>query len=292
MAKAIPFSIKIFLTDGTPDGLRVVEKTNWTGVAYCFARTGFAAVRASDDLSRPGVYVLEGPAESEGYRQRVYIGEADDLSVRIRKHAVEREFWRQAVAFTSKDDDLNKAHVRYLESELLRLARASGRAELDNSVASQQPRLSASERAYADAFLSNMLLIYPIVGVEAFEPLDAQVAASSPRLYLKGENTSAEARETAEGLLVFEGAIGRASVAPSLRDGRQRQRERLISEGVLVPQDGCLRLTRDYLFTAPSAAATILLGRSANGRVLWKDESGRTLAEIQDGALADPGVTA
>jgi hypothetical protein len=273
VADAVPFSIKIFLADGTPDGLRVVEKTNWTGVAYCFARTGFAAVRAGDDLARPGVYVLTGPPESEGYRQRIYIGEADDLGARIRKHAIEREFWRQAVAFTSKDDDLNKAHVRYLEAELLRLARASGRAELDNSV----------------AFLADMLLIYPIVGVEAFEALDAQVAPSSPRLYLKGESTSAEGRETAEGLLVFAGATARATVAPSLRDGRQRQRDRLIAEGVFEPHDDVLRLTRDYLFTAPSAAATILLGRSANGRVLWKDDTGRTLAEIQDAALSDPG---
>jgi hypothetical protein len=289
VADAVPFSIKIFLADGTPDGLRVVEKTNWTGVAYCFARTGFAAVRAGDDLARPGVYVLTGPPESEGYRQRIYIGEADDLGARIRKHAIEREFWRQAVAFTSKDDDLNKAHVRYLEAELLRLARASGRAELDNSVAPQQPRLSAPERAYADAFLADMLLIYPIVGVEAFEALDAQVAPSSPRLYLKGESTSAEGRETAEGLLVFAGATARATVAPSLRDGRQRQRDRLIAEGVFEPHDDVLRLTRDYLFTAPSAAATILLGRSANGRVLWKDDTGRTLAEIQDAALSDPG---
>ena len=289
MSGAVPFSIKIFLADGTSDGLRVVEKTNWTGVAYCFARTGFAALRGREELARPGVYVLIGPAESEGYRQRVYIGEADNLGLRIRKHAVEKEFWTQAVAFTSKDDDLNKAHVRHLEARLLERAGVAGRAELENSVASQAPRLSAAEQAYADAFLSDMLLIYPIVGVEAFEALDSPTGPASSRLSIRADGTKAEGRETAEGFLVFAGATGRQTVTPSMHGGYLRQRERLIADGVISAADGGLRLERNHLLASPSAAATVLMGRRANGRKMWKDASGRTLAEIQDAALGEPG---
>jgi hypothetical protein len=124
---AVPFSIKIFLADGTPDGLRLVEKTNWTGMALCFARTGYVDVRSRDELARPGVYVLTGPSESERYRQRAYIGEADELHARLRQHVREKEFWTHAVAFTSKDDDLNKAHVRYLEAKLIEKAKAADR---------------------------------------------------------------------------------------------------------------------------------------------------------------------
>lgn len=187
----------------------------------------------------------------------------------------------------SKDEDLNKAHVRYLESRLLQLANDSGRAELDNSATSNPARLSPAEAAYAEAFLADMLLIYPIVGVEAFEPLDAPAAPSSMRLRLRGEDTQAEGKETPDGFLVFGGAIVRGRTTSSLRDGRLRQRERLISEGVLVPDGPRFRLVRDHLFSAPSAAAPVLLGRSANGRKEWKDEAGRTLADLQDAALEE-----
>lgn len=291
MAGVVPFSIKIFLADGTPDGLRVVEKTNWTGQALCFARTQFATVRQREGLSRPGVYVLTGPSESERFRQRVYIGEADELIARIRQHVREKEFWTQIIAFSSKDDDLNKAHVRYLEARLIERARRVGRAELDNTGGAQIPRLSEPETAFADAFLADMLLIYPLVGVEAFEELDAPAAVASPRLRLVGEGTQAEGRETADGFLVFAGAQARGRVTPSLRGARVKQRERLVLDGVLVPDGEAYRLAADHLFTAPSAAATILLGRSANGRVLWKDSAGRTLADIQDAQLDEADIT-
>lgn len=294
MTEAVPFSIKIFLADGAPDGLRVVEKTNWTGVALCFSRTGYPSARDRDELSRPGVYVLTGRSETERYRQRVYIGEADELNARLRKHAVEKEFWSQAVAFTSKDEDLNKAHVRYLEARLLDLARASDRSEIENSAGALTPRLSPADAAYADAFLSDMLLIYPLLGVEAFEPLDSPgrgATAAAPRLYLRGKDTRAEARETPAGFLVFEGATGRLVGVPSQHDFYLRQRDDLIADGVLVVEGGGLRLSRDHLFSAPSAAAAILLGRTSNGRREWKDEFGRTLAEIQDAALGDTGDT-
>lgn len=291
MAEATPFSIKIFLADGTPEGLRVVEKTNWTGVALCFSRTGYPSARTRDELSRPGVYVLTGRSETERHRQRVYIGEADELNARLRKHVLEKEFWSQAVAFTSKDEDLNKAHVRYLEARLLDLARASDRSEIENAAGALTPRLSQAECAYADAFLANMLLIYPLLGVEAFEPLDTSeraTTAKTPRLQLHGKDTQAEARETADGFLVFAGATGRLVGVPSQHDFYLRQRNDLIADGVLAVEGDHLKLTRDHLFSAPSAAAAILLGRTSNGRKEWKDEYGRTLAMIQDAALADP----
>lgn len=286
---AAPFSIKIFLAEGTPDGLRVVEKTNWTGMALCFSRTGYAVLRSREELTRPGVYVLIGPSDSERFRQRIYVGEADELHARLRQHAREKEFWTQAVAFTSKDEDLNKAHVRYLESKLLRLAQSAERSEVENTATPQPARLSAAEAAYADAFLADMLLIYPLVGVEAFEPLEARASSAVPRLYLQGKDTKAEGRETADGFLVFAGAVARLTGVPSQHSFYRDQRERLVADGVLVAEDGVLRLQRDHLFTAPSAAAAILLGRTSNGRQEWKDKNGRPLAEIQEAALGESG---
>jgi Domain of unknown function (DUF4357) len=284
----LPFSIKIFLADGTPDGLRVVKKTNWTGKALCFSRTGYADLRGSDELARPGVYVLTGPSESERYRQCAYIGEADDLHSRLRQHVREKEFWTQVVAFTSEDDDLNKAHVRYLEAKLIQKAKAADRSQLDNTGGAQVPHLSAPEAAYAEAFLTDMLLIYPLLGVEAFEPLDSPPTTAAPRLYLKAEDTVAEGRETPEGFLVFAGALGRVKTTPSFQLGFHRQRKLLADDGVLVIDGDHLRLTHDYVFNAPSTAASVLIGHGVNGRQYWKDISGRTLTEIQDTALVEP----
>ncbi len=279
-----PFSIKIFLTDGTVDGLRIVEKTNWTGVALCFPRLALPAVKNHDYFSRAGVYILHGRAESEEFRQRIYIGEADELRARLTTHARgEKEFWTQCVAFTSKDEDLNKAHVRYLEARLLEIAGAVGRVELDNGKPQNTPRLSEADKAFAEAFLSDMLLIYPIVGIEAFERPDENPVVDSPKLILRGEGTNAEGREVSEGFLVYKGATGRLSTTPSFKDPR-RLRDLLIAEGVLVSNGTAYRLARDYVFGASSTAACVLLGRSANGRVEWKDETGRTLAQIQDAA--------
>ena len=284
-----PFSIKIFLANGSPDGLRIVEKTNWTGVALCFPRITFPDVKARDLFDRPGVYVLAGRAESEEYRQRVYIGEADELRARLTQHARgDKEFWTQCVAFTSKDEDLNKAHVRYLEAELLRLAAKAGRAELDNGNSQSTPKLSEAERAFADAFLTDMLLIYPLVGIEAFERPDESVAATSPTLMLRTKEVTAKGREVADGLLVYKGATARRETTPSLAAGPRKLRERLVADGVLIEDTVGYVLSRDYVFSAPSAAAQVLLGRSANGRLDWKDDHGRSLNDIQDAALARP----
>ena len=53
----------------------------------------------------------------------------------------------------------------YLESRLLGLAAEARRAELDNSSASTLPSLSEADRADMEAFLGDMLLIYPVLGL-------------------------------------------------------------------------------------------------------------------------------
>jgi len=77
------------------------------------------------------VYLLTGPTET-GDGTRIYVGEADDLRSRIDQHITGKDFWTLLIAFVSKDDNLNKAHVRYLEARLCQLAKEAGRAVLDN----------------------------------------------------------------------------------------------------------------------------------------------------------------
>lgn len=138
-----------------------------------------------------------------------------------------------------------------------------------------------------DAFLETMLLVIPLLGLSAFEA----PAAPSPNrtgLRLAGAGgVQAIGEDRPEGFVVQAGAIGRLAHVPSTPEYIVALRQHLRESGVLVPSNGALKLTRAWVFDSPSSAAGVLLGRSANGRVEWKDLSGRTLKSIQDAALAE-----
>ncbi len=280
----VPFgtSIRIYLADGTADGVWVVEKSNWTGKALMAPRSRYVDLKARRDLDGPGVYVLVGPTESGVPPNRVYIGETDDLRKRLDSHQRAKEFWTRAVVFTSKDDNLNKAHIRYIEARLIQLAADAQRAELENGNGGGLPSLSEPDTAEAEAFLVEMLLIYPVLGVSAFSPADERTPTTRPALVLNGPDASASGNEVSDGFAVFAGGLARRETVPSTPRYVIDIRNELIAQGVLVECDQrSYALARDYVFTSPSQAAGVLLGRSANGRTEWKTESGLTLAALQ-----------
>jgi hypothetical protein len=247
-------------------------------------RSSYPKARAREELSRPGVYVLVGPSEETAGRTRIYVGEADVLSKRLDQHLKDKGFWSRAIVFTSKDQNLNKAHVRYLESRLVRLANEAGRAEVGNSTVPASPSLSESEAAEMDAFMEEMLSIYPVLDLRAFDRIEK--APSALRLVAKGPNAKAEGEATPEGFVVYAGSTARAKEVPSATTFVTSLRAQLIAEGVLTGDGPSLRFTRDYLFSSPSAAAVAVLARNANGRTEWKDAQGRTLHEIEAASVA------
>lgn len=226
-------SIRVVLADGTPEGLRVVEKSNWTGRALMTSRAQYPEVRKREEFERPGVYLLRGPAGGEGFNSRIYIGEADVARSRIDSHVRGKDFWTSLILFTSKDENLNKAHVKYLESRLLAIAQKAKRAEIDNGNAPQPPALSEADIADAESFLEDMLVIYPVLGVTAFDTLEEQIEGV-PRLQLSGKDSRGEGGDTAEGFVVYKGATVRASVVKAIPAFVVSLREKLKEEGVLV----------------------------------------------------------
>src|SRR5689334_13850313 len=120
------FSVHVFLPDGDPDGIKVVEKTNWSGCGLVIPRPLYSEGRSRHDLERAGVYVLVGATEASPLPQ-LYVGEGDPVRPRLDQHAKSKDFWTTAVAFTSKDQSLNKAHVQHLEARLVELATLSKR---------------------------------------------------------------------------------------------------------------------------------------------------------------------
>ena len=158
-----PYSIKIFLPNGDPDGLRTIEKSNWSGCGIVVPRSLFGEARQRKELARTGVYVLVGPPEGSGL-PRIYVGEGDPIRPRLEKHASEKDFWTSCIAFTSKDENLNKAHVQQLEARLIALAAQAKRCTLDNGNVPQLPSLSESDAADAEGFRAEMLLCFPLLG--------------------------------------------------------------------------------------------------------------------------------
>ena len=284
MSKSAGFSVRIFIPTGEPEELRIVEKSNWTGRGLVFPRAHFGDVRRRPELSRTGAYVLWGPDESSQL-PRVYVGEGDAVLPRLEQHLRQKDFWTHAAVFTSKDENLNKAHVQYLEARLVALASEAKRAILDNGNVPQLPVLSEADAADAEGFLSNMLLCLPVMGVNFFEKASAGPSRSHD-LILRAKGIEARGVDGAAGFIVRAGSQAVKDEVPSIQSYLSELRRSLLEQGVLVPDGACYRLTQDYTFNSPSTAAGVLLGRKANGRTEWKDANGRTLKEIQEAAAS------
>jgi hypothetical protein len=273
------FSLRIFLVDGTPDGLRIIEKSNWIGRAVICARSQFREAKSRPEFNKTGIYVLRGPSE-EGDLPTVYIGEGDPALTRLERHFATKDFWTSLILFTSKDENLNKAHVQYLEARLTALALDAKRCALDNGNVPQLPSLSEPDTAEMEGFLEEMLLIYPVLGLNVFER--PQVRQNLERkLFLRARGITAEGYEDAEGFVVLAGSQVAKDPVPSAHRYLVTLRQSLMDRGIVVPDGEALKLGQDYTFDSPSTAAGVLLGRSSNGRVEWKDAEGLTLKQIQ-----------
>lgn len=274
------FSVRIFIPSGEPEGLRIVEKSNWIGQGLIFPRSQFTEARQRSEMKRTGIYLLWGPGES-GQLPRVYVGEGDGVLSRIEQHVRNKDFWTHAAIFTSKDPNLNKAHVQHLEVRLMTLANEAKRCELDNGNMPQLPALSEPDIADADAFLANVLLCLPIVGVNFFEKAKV-TSVDGHDYYLKAKGIAARGVDSPEGFVVRVDSTAVKTEVPSIHTFLSELRRMLLNKSVLVDAGNALRFVQDYTFNSPSTAAGVLLGRSANGRTEWKDKDGCSLKEIQN----------
>ena len=162
------FSVRIYLQDGHVDGVKVVARSKWSGRALVIPRNSLPEEIDRDELNAPGVYVLIGPADQQG-RETIHIGASDPISADLTRHAADKSFWSWTIVCSSKHDSLTQAHIEYINALLIKLAKETGKATLDNQETLEFPPLSDSEADYAETFLGHMLSIYPVLGLRAFE---------------------------------------------------------------------------------------------------------------------------
>jgi hypothetical protein len=169
---------------------------------------------------------------------------------------------------------------------LVRLASEAKRCNLENGTIPALPSLSEPDIAEMGEFLEQMLLIYPPIGISVFQkPMTA--TPQTQLLYLKAKGLKAVGYEAPDGFVLRAGSQTPKTCVPSTPEIVRRWREHLTKQGLFVQENDHLKLTEDYNFSSPSLAAAVMLARSANGRIEWKDVSGRTLKEIQTAAATE-----
>jgi hypothetical protein len=284
---ARPFSIRIFCPNGDPVGLRKISKSNWTGCGLVCPRSILPSVKSRKEFSQPGVYVLVGPPE-DGELPKIYVGEGDPVGRRLEQHYAEKEFWTWAIFFVSTDSSLNKAHVQHLEARLLDMSKQANRAKLDNANSPQMPALSEEETADTESFLSDILSIFPLVGLNVFEKTIVGKCSSRHEFKIDAKGIISRGYETPDGFIVLKGSTAVCNEVPSIHRYLSDLRKDLQSQGVMTSRGDHLEFTQDYLFNSPSTAAGVVQGRSANGRIDWKDYLGKTLKDFQEEKMGTP----
>lgn len=285
-------SIRVYLADGIATGIKHAEIVNWTGQAISCPRKRVNELKEWPESKSPGVYFLLGE-DPERNIPMVYIGESENVYDRLTSHTAKKEFWREVVFFTNKDENLTKAHIRYLESRLVQHANKVGRSQIENGNAPQLPTIPRSDRDAMEEFMDNIQVLMGVLGHRFLEPiysLNIQSIVNSKALdqtadiplNLNYRKLTAQALLTDEGVVVLKGSEALDQIKETLTPGYKKIKQDLIDSGGLTKSGDKLILQVDYLFNSPSAAAGILIGQASNGRVLWKDASGRTIAQIEE----------
>lgn len=283
-------SIELFLVNGSADSLITAELSNWNGKAIKIPRIEVASCNR-DDITQAGVYFLF--CKEDDGSDSVYIGEAENVKERLVQHLrdyqseKEKYYWTTAAIFIGRD--LNKALIRYLENRFVEIARACKRYTVLTKNTYKNTVMKESQIAVMEEFVDNVKTLISALGYKVLEPLNKPVITVSDvgehsdteDLSLHLERTikglgkvEADGVRTSEGFVVLQGsriAVEDDDTIPVVL--KQQRRKVSVIDGVLQ---------EDVLFSSPSYAAMFVIGKSTNGLISWKDETGRSLKDIEN----------
>ncbi|MFD2516426.1 GIY-YIG nuclease family protein [Salinimicrobium flavum] len=278
-------TIKIFLVDGEPNGRMTCELSNWTGKALKIPRKKIKESSDRPELENTGIYILFGKSDKSENKELAYIGEAEGIYRRLNEHLSKKDFWNEALIFVSKDENLNKAHIKYLESRLHEIAVKVNRYDLENGNVPPRSTISESDKAEMEEYLENIKLLVNALGYKIFEELrkhqtfEEEVRNTFYINAARGANSKGQL--TNEGFVVLKDSEIANSLTNSFPENWIKMRQSLIDDRIIVEVNGKLVFREDYLFSSPSAAAAIVMGRSANGLTEWKHKDGRILKTVE-----------
>jgi hypothetical protein len=307
--KPLGKTLRLFLVDGTPNGIVIAEIINWSEQVVRVPRALLSQFLERKESNRTGAYLLIGDDDEVPGRLRVYVGESDNLGARLRQHANKQDLfdWDFACVVTSKDQNLTKAHGLFLESQIIQQAMSADRVSLDNTQMHIYESIPESDISDMTYFFDQISVLLPALGIELFSPANLQQPGSSAQIrpsdqiiddvtqskfierreslqpitgstpidvILRDNKFGIDARglESNGEILVLEGSRARGVNESEVNVYRQL-RERLIKEGKIASTGDprVLEFKSDVLFNSPSAASAVILDRNDNGRSTWKE---------------------
>ncbi len=290
-------SINLFLMDGDANGRIKCTLANWTGIAYKIPRTELDKCKDRDDLKQSGVYFLFGMSD-QTEKGIVYIGQAgarkngEGILNRLQEHKrnPEKDYWTEAIVFTTSNNSFGPTEISYLENRFCKLAIESNRYEVKNGNDPTQGNITEEKESEMEEFVDYAKVIMGTLGHKLFVPLinksnfqnSTSIAMDMMEtipLYLvrtikRIGKVEASGIQTSDGFVVCRGSRISSqddNTIPAVIKERRRN----------APIDEQGILQEDILFSSPSYAAMYVIGKSANGLTSWRTADGRDLKSFE-----------
>ena len=281
MYLAFSKTIQMYIFDGNPNGRIMCELSNWNGRVYKISRSELLEFSKRNDSENTGVYFLLG--KDENNYDTIYIGEAEKMFTRLKQHLKDAEYWSDCIAVISKDNLLNKAHVKYLENKFYSLAKESGRSIVINGNVPTCSSISEYDEAMLLEFISNAKLLVNALGYKIFDLLEESSMKkqnAQVNFYIKSSRgADAKGVVVSDGFAVLKDSVITQNTVQSMSGSLVQLRQNLIDKGIINSE---YKFTKDHIFTSPSLAAAVVMGRNANGRTEWKTEENKSLKAIEE----------
>lgn len=284
--------LTVYMIDGTAYGPRLSEIGNWVGKAIYSQRASINKIMHRPEFDNPGIYCLKGDPTDEAFDEKIYIGEAENIKVRLKQHLSDpNKDFKELIFFVSKDELLTKTQIRYLESRLVQLALEAKTAQIDNGNSPSLPTLHEADISDMEYFLEQIKLILPVMGfnfliASTVTTKDIQTSESKPQVhetyYIKTKSFQATMTETDQGYIVAKGSEAKKTLSNSCTETYRNMRRKLIETQIMVENGDKLIFAEDAVFNSPSAASNMILGRNSNGFSEWVNKEGITFKEVQE----------
>jgi len=273
-------TIQVFLTDGSPRGIKLADITSNIELAIFIPRTKFNEANSRKEVSNAGIYFLFGDGEDTA-KPIVYIGQSRDCLDRIKKHDQKKDFWNYAIIITSKTKSFTQTQIEYLEELAISKAYEANRYTLENIA--NPKKFDVPETLEADLLdnFDTIKILLSTLGFPIFDNIGKITAKAKDTLVCKGKEANAEGEYVDDGFVVFKGSKTNKDFSPACNSTIRNLREKLITQNILLLKGSVFEFQEDYLFKSPSAAAAQVLARNANGWSEWKDKTGKTLDELE-----------
>ncbi len=274
-------TIQMCIFDSNPNGRIMCELSNWNGRVYKISRSDLGEFASRLDSEHTGVYFLFGKDDENN--DTIYIGEAEHMLTRLKQHLKDRNYWNDCVVVLSKDNILNKAHVKYLENKFHHLAIDAKRSTVVNTNTPTCSSISEFDESMLEEFIENAKLLVNTLGYKVFDRIDTHTLErkdDNKFFHIKAaRGADAKGLLVADGFLVVKGSKIAKDTAPSISDNLVKLRNKLFKNNII---DQNFMFTTDHIFTSPSLAAAVVMGRNANGRTEWKTNLGKSIKYIEE----------